>query len=194
MTTAFWRKSLAALALALALIFRLSSPASAAELTTIRLGHNGLTSELPFYIGRDAGIFAKHGFNLEPVLITGGSTSIQALIGKSLDLLLGGATPMLYAVLHGAQIKIIAGLNNRIPFALLSQPEIRSGAQLKGKRIGITRFGSNTDFIARLAAAEFGLNPKTDITIIQSGSPDARMNALRTGVIDATFFNLEQAW
>jgi len=193
MTTAIWRKSLATLALALALIFRPSPPAIAAELTTIRLGHNGLTSELPFYIGRDAGIFAKHGFNLEPVLITGGSTSIQALIGKSLDLLLGGATPMLYAVLHGAQMKIIAGLNNRIPFALLSQPEIRSGAQLKGKKIGITRFGSYTDFIARLAAAEFGLNPKTDITIIQSGSPDARMNALRTGVIDATFFNLEQA-
>ena len=100
---------------------------------------------------------------------------------------------MLYAVLHGAEMKIVAGLNNRIPFSLLSQPEIRNGAQLKGKKLGITRFGSNTDFIARLAAAEFGLNPKTDLTIIQSGSPDARLNAMRARVIDATFFNLEQA-
>jgi NitT/TauT family transport system substrate-binding protein len=184
---------LATLVLALSVCLVISLPLGAAELTTIRLGHNGLTSEIPFYVGRDAGIFAKHGINLEPVLITGGSTSIQALIGNSLDLLLGGATPMLYAVLRGAQMKIVAGLNNRIPFALLSQPEIRTGAQLKGKKVGITRFGSNLDFIARLAAAEFGLNPKSDITILQTGSPDARLSALRSGAIDATFFNIEQA-
>ena len=45
------------------------------------------------------GFLPSTDINLEPVLITGGSTSIQALLGKSLDLLLGGATPMLYAVL-----------------------------------------------------------------------------------------------
>ena len=179
--------------LVLSLFYAVSSLLPAAELTSIRLGHNGLTSEIPFYVGRDAGIFAKYGINLEPVLITGGSTSIQALLGNSLDLLLGGATPMLYAVLRGAQMKIVAGLNNRIPFALLSQPDIRTGAQLKGKKLGITRFGSNLDFIARLAAAEFGLNPKSDITILQTGSPDARLSALRSGAIDATFFNIEQA-
>lgn len=179
--------------LVLSLFYAVSPPLLAAELTSIRLGHNGLTSEIPFYVGRDAGIFAKYGINLEPVLITGGSTSIQALLGNSLDLLLGGATPMLYAVLRGAQMKIVAGLNNRIPFALLSQPDIRTGAQLKGKKLGITRFGSNLDFIARLAAAEFGLNPKSDITILQTGSPDARLSALRSGAIDATFFNIEQA-
>ena len=186
----FGKKSVASFILAFFLLA--GAAVEPAELTTIRLGHNGLTSEIPFYVGRDAGIFAKHGFNLEPILITGGSTTIQALLGKSLDLLLGGATPMLSAVLHGAQLKIIAGLNNRIPFGLLSQTEIRTGAQLKGKKIGITRFGSNLDFIARLAAAEFGLNPKTDITILQIGSPDARLSALRSGAIDATFFNLEQ--
>lgn len=167
--------------------------ASGAELTTVRVGHNGFTSELPFFVGRDAGIFAKHGFNLELIFITGGSTAIQALVGKSLDLLLGGATPMLYAVLRGAQMKIVAGVYNRIPFALLSQPDIRTGAQLKGKRIGITRFGSNTDFVVRLAATEFGLNPKSDIQIIQAGSSDARLSAMRSGALDATLFNVEQA-
>ena len=167
--------------------------ASAAELTTVRVGHNGFTSELPFFVGRDAGIFAKHGFNLELIYITGGSTAIQALVGKSLDLLLGGATPMLYAGLRGAQMKIVAGVYNRIPFALLSQPNIRSGNQLKGKKIGITRFGSNTDYVVRLAVTEFGLDPKTDIQIIQAGSSDARLSALRSGALDATLFNVEQS-
>ena len=166
---------------------------AAGELTTIRIAHNGFSSEMPVYVGKDAGIYLKHGFNVEPIFILGGSTTIQALIGKSLDLLMGGATPMLSAVINGAQLKIIGGMNNRIPFTLLAQPEIKTGAQLKGKRIGITRFGSNTDFIARLAAQEFGLNPRNDITIVQAGAPESRLLALKTRTVDATLFNIEQA-
>jgi ABC-type nitrate/sulfonate/bicarbonate transport system substrate-binding protein len=166
---------------------------AASELTTIRIAHNGFSSEMPVYLGKDAGIFVKHGINVEPIFILGGATTIQALIGKSLDLLMGGATPMLAAVINGAQLKMVGGMINRIPFALLAQPEIKTGAQLKGKKIGITRFGSNTDFIARVAAQEFGLNPKTDITIVQSGAPDQRLLALKSRTVDATLFNIEQA-
>lgn len=177
----------------LAVSSMLAVPAPAAELTTIRIAHNGFSSEMPVYVGKDAGIYTKHGFNVEPIFILGGSTTIQALIGKSLDLLMGGATPMLSAVINGAQLKIIGGMNNRIPFTLLAQPEIKTGAQLKGKKIGITRFGSNTDFIARLAAQEFGLNPKSEITIVQAGAPESRLLALKTRAVDATLFNIEQA-
>ena len=166
---------------------------AASELTTIRIAHNGFSSEMPIYVGKDAGIFVKHGINVEPIFIVGGATTIQALIGKSLDLLMGGATPMLAAVMNGAQLKIVGGMINRMPFALLAQPEIKSGAQLKGKKIGITRFGSNTDFIARLAAQEFGLNPKSDISIVQTGAPEQRLLALKTRTVDATLFNIEQA-
>ena len=194
MKTSMASQTFFAVAVALTLLLRLFSAAPAAELTTIRIAHNGFSSELPFYIGKDAGIFVRHGFNVEPIFIVGGSTTIQALIGRSLDLLMGGATPMLAAVMNGAQLKIIGGMNNRIPFALLAQAEIKSGPQLKGKKIGITRFGSNTDFIARLAAQEFGLNPKTDVTIVQSGAPDQRLLALKTRTIDATLFNIEQAF
>src|SRR5262252_9336028 len=194
MKTSMASQTFFAVAVALTLLLRLFSAAPAAELTTIRIAHNGFSSELPFYIGKDSGVFVKHGFNVEPIFIVGGSTTIQTLIGRSLDLLMGGATPMLAAVMNGAQLKIIGGMNNRIPFALLAQAEIKSGTQLKGKKIGITRFGSNTDFIARLAAQEFGLNPKTDVTIVQSGAPDQRLLALKTRTIDATLFNIEQAF
>jgi NitT/TauT family transport system substrate-binding protein len=185
--------ALAAISLLLSALTCPMPAQAAAEVTTIRIAHNGFSSEMPFYVGKDAGIFVKHGFNVEPIFIVGGSTTIQALIGKSLDLLMGGATPMLSAVINGAQLKIIGGMNNRIPFALLAQSEIKTGAQLKGKKIGITRFGSNTDFIARLAAQEFGLNPKSDITIVQTGAPESRLLALKTRTVDATLFNIEQA-
>jgi NitT/TauT family transport system substrate-binding protein len=186
-----WRRWISTALLAVSSM--LAVAATAAELTTIRIAHNGFSSEMPVYVGKDAGIYTKHGFNVEPIFILGGSTTIQALIGKSLDLLMGGATPMLSAVINGAQLKIIGGMNNRIPFALLAQPEIKTGAQLKGKKIGITRFGSNTDFIARLAAQEFGLNPKSEITIVQTGVSESRLLALKTRTVDATLFNIEQA-
>ncbi len=111
--------ALAAISLLLSALTCPMPAQAASELTTIRIAHNGFSSEIPFYVGKDAGIFVKHGFNVEPIFIVGGSTTIQALIGKSLDLLMGGATPMLSAVINGAQLKIIGGMNNRIPFALL---------------------------------------------------------------------------
>ena len=63
------------------------------QLATIRLGHNSLADETVLYLARDVGIFKKHGLALELVYIPGGSISMQALIGKSLDLLLSGGTP-----------------------------------------------------------------------------------------------------
>ena len=157
-----------------------------AQLTSIKIGHNGFTDETVFYLGRDAGIFKKYGIHLELIYIPGGSLSVQALIGNSLDMLLAGGTPLVYAVLKGADLKFIAGLNNRMPYVLVARDGINTAEQLRGKKIGISRFGSNTDFVVKLAATQMGLNPKRDIQIMQVGGPDARVVALKSGIVDAT--------
>jgi len=76
----------------------------AAQLTPVKIGHNAFTDETVFYLGRDVGIFKKHGIHLELIYIPGGSLSVQALIGNSLDMLLAGGTPLVYAVLKGADL------------------------------------------------------------------------------------------
>jgi NitT/TauT family transport system substrate-binding protein len=157
-----------------------------AQLTSVKVGHNAFTDETVFYLGRDAGIFKKHGIHLELIYIPGGSLSVQALIGNSLDMLLAGGTPLVYAVLKGADLKYIAGLNNRMPYVLVAREGINTAEQLRSKKIGISRFGSNTDFVVKLAATQMGLNPKRDIQIIQVGAPDARVAALKSGIVDAT--------
>ncbi len=163
------------------------------QLTSVKIGHNAFTDETVFYLGRDVGIFKKHGIHIELIYIPGGSLSVQALIGNSLDMLLAGGTPLVYAVLKGADLKYIAGLNNRMPYVLVAREGINSSEQLRGKKIGISRFGSNTDFVVKLAAAQMGLNPKRDIQIIQVGGQDARVVALKTGVVDATVLSPELA-
>ena len=159
---------------------------AASQLTSVKIGHNAFTDETVFYLGRDVGIFKKHGIHLELIYIPGGSLSVQALIGNSLDILLAGGTPLVYAVLKGADLKFIAGLNNRMPYVLVARDGINTPDQLRGKKIGISRFGSNTDFVVKLAATQMGLNPKRDVQIIQVGGPDARVVALKNGVVDAT--------
>jgi NitT/TauT family transport system substrate-binding protein len=128
-----------------------------AQLTPMKVGHNSFTDESVLYLERDVGIFKKRGIHLELIFIPGGSLSMQALIGNSLDLLLSGGTPFVYARLKGADLKIIAGLVNKMPYAFVAREGISSAEQLKGKRVGISRFGSNTDFVVKLALTAMGL-------------------------------------
>jgi NitT/TauT family transport system substrate-binding protein len=165
-----------------------------AQLTLVRVGHNGFSDESVFYLGREVGIFKKQGIDLELIYIPGGSLSMQALIGKSLDLLLAGGTPLVYAQLKGADLRMIGGVNNLLPYVLVAREGIARAEQLKGKKVGISRFGSNTDFVVRLAATQLGLNPKSDIQIIQTGGQDARVVALKSGAVDATVLTPDVAF
>ena len=165
-----------------------SARLAAAQLTYVKVGHSAFADEAVLYLGRDIGIFKKHGIHPELIYIPGGSVAMQALLGKSLDLSLAGGTQVVYAQLKGADLRIIGGLNNRLPYVLMAREGITSAEQLKGKKVGISRFGSNTDFVVKLAAIQLGLNPKRDIQVIQIGGQETRMVAMKTGAIDATVF------
>jgi ABC-type nitrate/sulfonate/bicarbonate transport system substrate-binding protein len=164
------------------------------QLTSLKVGHNGFSDEAVFYLARDVGIFKKNGIDLELIYIPGGSLSMQALIGNSLDLLLAGGTPLVYAQLKGADLRMIGGVNNLLPYVLVTRENITSAEQLKGKKVGISRFGSNTDFVVKLAATQLGLNPKSDIQIIQAGGQEARVVALKSGAVDATVLTPDVAF
>jgi NitT/TauT family transport system substrate-binding protein len=164
----------------------------AAQSTTLHVGFNGFYGAAPLYVAQDAGIFRKYGFTLEMVFIAGGSLSTQALIGKSLELLQTGGPPFLSAYLRGARLKIIGGVTNILPYVFLTGGRITSSEQLRGKKIGISRFGSNTDFVVRLALGQLGLTP-ADVTILQVGGSQSRLVALKAGTIDATVLSPEEA-
>jgi len=163
-----------------------------AQTTNVRIAFNGFGGVVPLYMGDDVGVFKKQGLNLELVFIPGGSVSLQALIGKSLDLLLTGGPPVVNAYLQGAKIKIIGGVVNLLPYMFVVTTGIRSGEQVKGKKIGISRFGSNTDYVVRLALNQFGVTPN-DVQIIQVGGSQARLVALKAGAIQATVLSPEEA-
>ena len=170
----------------------ISAPPAAAQLTTLHVGFNGFYGAAPLYVAQDAGIFRKHGLRLELIFIAGGSLSTQALIGKSLDLLQTGGPPFLNAYLRGARLKIIGSVTNILPYVLITSSRVASAEQLRGKKIGISRFGSNTDFVVRLALGILGLTP-ADVTVLQVGGSQSRLVALKAGTIDATVLSPEEA-
>src|SRR5262249_11335564 len=109
--------------------------------TTVRIAFNGFGGVAPLYLGQEAGSFKKQNLNLELIFIPGGSLSLQALIGKSLDLLMTGGPPVINAYLQGARIKIISGVTNLLPYTFVVTAGIRNAEQVKGKKIGISRLG-----------------------------------------------------
>ena len=161
--------------------------------TTVRIAFNGFGGVAPLYLGQDAGIFKKQNLNLELIFIPGGSLSLQALIGKSLDLLMTGGPPVVNASLQGAKIKIIGGVINLLPYTFVVSSGIRSAELVKGRKIGISRFGSNTDYVVRLALNHFSLTPN-DVQIMQVGGSQARLVALQSGAIQATVLSPRKPW
>ena len=79
----------------------------------------------------------------------------------------------------------IAGAVNQINVSVFARPEIRSAEELRGKRIGITRFGGLTDFSAQYALKKWGLQPAKDVAIIQIGDASALMGAMAGNAIQA---------
>ena len=173
-------------------LFLIRSLELSAQSTNLRIAFNGFGGTAPLYLGQDAGIFKKHNLNLEMIFIPGGSLSLQAQIGKSLELLLTGGPPVVNAYLQGAKIKIVGGATNLLPYTFVVTSGIRSAEQLKGKKIGISRFGSNTDYVVRLALNQFALSPG-EVQIIQVGGSQARLVAMKSGAIHATVLSPEES-
>jgi len=100
----------------------------------------------------------------------------------------GGVAPI-SARLRGADLKIVAVSFNTLAISLIVQRDIRSIADLKGKRIGVSRFGSNTDFGARYILKKHGLLPDRDVAILQHGDVPSTFAALQAGGIQGAMLS-----
>jgi NitT/TauT family transport system substrate-binding protein len=88
--------------------------------------------------------------------------------------------------LQGADVVMVAGFLNQLIYRMIVRPEIKSAGDLKGKRVGVSRFGAGADRATRLLLARLGLNPEKDVVLVQVGGAPTRVAALSAGTIDAT--------
>ena len=163
-----------------------TGPALGAEAQRFRVSYGGTAGyQLPLWVNRELGFSKKYGVDLETILIQAGSPNIQALVGGSLQLTQTAASSAVIGANQGAPVVIVATLENKLPMLLVSRPEIKEPQQLRGKVIGINRFGGSNDAAVLMAIKAWKMDPK-DISMLQTGGTSARMAALLTKKVDAT--------
>lgn len=145
---------------------------------------------LPIYLAVEAGLFRAEGVNVKLLTFRGGSDLTRAVVAGSVQIGLASPTSVLSAITAGQNLKVFFGGFNQAPFFWYAVPPIKTMADAKGKRFGISRFGSATDALTRYVMAQAGLNPQTDAKIIQSGGSPAALAAMETGQIDVSVFSL----
>jgi len=160
----------------------------AQEKLRVGLGSISLQSGL-VHIAKDRGLFAKYGLVVESVYIPGGTTNVQVLVSGSLDLSQLSGAPGVAANLEGADLVYVLGLLDKLNYQLATRPEIKSVEQLKGKKFGVSRFGSSADFGMRALLKRLGVDPVKEATILQIGDEPARIAAVTSGNIDGTVVN-----
>ena len=159
---------------------------SAADSGRFLVSYGGTAGyQLPLWVNKELGFAKKYGVDLEIIMIQAGSPNIQALLGGSLQLTQTAASSALLGAVRGAPVVIVATLENKLPLQLISRPEIKDPHQLRGKTIGINRFGGSNDAAVLMAVKAWKMDPK-DITMLQTGGTAARMAALIGKKVDAT--------
>jgi ABC-type nitrate/sulfonate/bicarbonate transport system substrate-binding protein len=178
---------LAVTLVAYALVVLVCRNGAAAAATTMRVAYpSAAASFIPLWAAKDAGFFKKENLVVELLSIRSSPIAMTALLSGQIDVVVGGANPSISMQLQGYKdIALFGGLFNRFLFSICALPSIENVAQLKGKRLGVTRFGGSNDFAGRYFLRQSGLDPNKDLTMIQVGSQDDLLRALLAKNLEA---------
>jgi ABC-type nitrate/sulfonate/bicarbonate transport system substrate-binding protein len=138
-------------------------------------------------VGQQAGLFTKHGIDLEPIYMGGGMNSLAAVTSNSVQFLAAGSTATISARLGGMDIMMLSVQSNQLEYGIFTGPDIKTVQDLKGKVVTGTRPGASADSALRLYLRKSGLEPGKDVIFISVGeSQQGRLNALQRGSVAAT--------
>jgi ABC-type nitrate/sulfonate/bicarbonate transport system substrate-binding protein len=141
-----------------------------------------LPTQMTLWATADAGLFARHGLDVTVELIESTPGMAAAIAGQTQIAMIGGGAPRKPAA-RRADIVVLANVSPVYPFVFQVAPAIRSVEDLRGQRVGVSRYGSASDIATRVALGRVGLDPDRDVSIIQVGSATARRAAMLAGNI-----------
>lgn len=138
------------------------------------------------WIAQEAGLFHKNNLDFHLVYIASSGMVTAAMLGGDAEISLTGGVGNVRAYVQGAtDLVFIGNVKNVMTQSILAGAEIKRPEDLKGKKIGVTRIGSNTHYFTIQALRRFGLNPDRDIAFIQTGGEFETLAALAKGAIHA---------
>ncbi len=160
--------------LALALFLAAFPTALFAQTTRLKVAYPTTVGSMAvLWVTKEARLFEKNGLEVELIYIGGSSKIVQAMLAREIPIAEIAIPAVIQANLAGADLVMLAGPNHKPGQKLMVKPEIKKPEDLKGKKIGITRFGTSDDFLLRYILGQWGLQPDHDVAMIQmGGSPE----------------------
>jgi NitT/TauT family transport system substrate-binding protein len=164
-----------------------SSLAQSSRLPQLQLAVSTATPHnTPLWVAKDKKIFDKYGVDVQMIFVMGGALVSQMLAAGEIQVAANAPAALVSLIAGGTDIVAFLGISNTSPFTLIAQPSIKTGAQLKGKRLGTARFGGSSHVSALIALDYLGLDVKRDkIILLQTGLDPERMAALEQKGLDA---------
>jgi len=144
------------------------------------------------WVANEAGIFKENGIDLQLLFIGSSTLATQAVLAGDVPIAIMSGTTAVNAALAGSDFVILGSTKKDPAQAFLAvAKDIKTPAQLKGRKLGVSRLGSSSDFLLKYLLKRLGLAPG-DATIVQVGSSPVRMAALANGAIDGTALSFEE--
>jgi NitT/TauT family transport system substrate-binding protein len=158
--------------------------AQSKDLARLRVSYSSIgAASWSTWVAKDVGIFQKYGLDVGLIYIGGGPRAMSTTIANETQITQGAGTGSILAKLAGADTVMIASILDTTPQSLMVIPEIRSPQELKGKKLGVTRFGALSDFGVRKYLQKIGLEPEKEVTILQLGGLPEILGAMQGGSI-----------
>src|SRR5262245_45180903 len=179
--------------LALFVICGIAQPGWSQETKRIRFAVTNPPHFLPIWLAKDAGIFSKHGLDVEVIFMRGGSLVTVGIMSGELQLSGVGAESVVAARVEGGDVVLLACPLDTDLVYLIGRPDIKTAEQLKGKSTAVTRLGSSIHFYLRSALKYLGMDADKDMTILQLGGGPEIAVALETGRIAAGILTIRYA-
>jgi NitT/TauT family transport system substrate-binding protein len=170
-------------ALMLMLAVGISAPVHSQDKVRLRYGTTMSFHNLPVWVAKSAGLFDRNGLDIEVILVRGGALNIMGIVADRLQLSSVGPEAVVGARLQGSDVVILACAADTEPVYVVTRPEIKNPADLKGKASAVTRLGGTTHLYLRVGLKRFGLDADKDLTILQMGRSSDVAAALERGQI-----------
>jgi NitT/TauT family transport system substrate-binding protein len=155
------------------------------KLTPLRLAYSAITvnQAIP-WVSYEAGHFKKHGLDVE-LIHASSILALQALLAGEVAIAQSVTDACVSSNLNGADTVFMGAILDKPLYSFIVNPKIKTPQDLKGKRVGVTRFGATPDALARAILKTWGLDPATDVTLVQLNEMGLLVQGLANGVIDA---------
>src|SRR3989337_3697958 len=159
--------------------------ADAQELKKIKIGYPAVSyNQIHVWVAKDAGFFKKYGLDAELIFFRGGQLATQALVAGDPPIVNIGT--LVQPGLQGHDVVLIASSENTYYYSVVTRPAVAKVEQLKGKRLGVSGFGSASHNAALILLRRFNLEPNRDVAVVVAGATTERLAGIESGRIDAT--------